>query len=160
MTKQFEGLLITENRLIDAIEVFFKKRGFILNKKAKNNERGIDLELFKDGTTLYIEAKGSVKNKYDTDHNINAMPRTSVRDNVRKQINKLMEREEDGNYIDNAYYIAAWPETPIYREQVNKKAKALSRLGYLHLWVQKDLSVKIEGPDSEKEKLINLCSEQ
>ncbi|MFL0361459.1 hypothetical protein ACH0BF_00385 [Pseudobacillus sp. 179-B 2D1 NHS] len=160
MTKSFEGLLVTENRLIDTIEEYFKKCGFILNKKAKDTERGIDLELFKDGATLYIEAKGSVKNKYDKDNSINAMPRTSVRDNVRRQINKLMEREEDENYIDDAFYIAAWPETPIYREQVNKKAKALSKLGYLHLWVQEDLSIKIEGPDSEKERLINLCLEQ
>ncbi|MEH7009222.1 hypothetical protein V7087_00125 [Neobacillus niacini] len=158
MTNPFEGLLITENKLIDAIEDYFKKCDFILKKKAKNNDRGIDLELFKNGTTLYIEAKGSVKNKYDIDNSIGAMPKTSVRDNVKSQINKLMEREDDKNFINDAFYIAAWPETPMYREQVFKKTKALSRLGYPHLWVQEDLSIKIEGPNSIK--LINLCSEQ
>ncbi|NMD71177.1 hypothetical protein HHO41_12790 [Bacillus sp. DNRA2] len=158
MTKPFEGLFITENKLIDAIEDYFNKYDFKLMKKAKNNERGIDLELSKNGATLYIEAKGSVKNKYDTDNSIGAMPKSSVRDNVKSQINKLMEREDDKKYKNNAFYIAAWPETPLYREQVNKKSKALSRLGYLHLWVQEDLSIKIEGPNSEK--LNNLCSVQ
>jgi len=157
MTKPFEGLIITENRLIDAIEEYFIYRGFILNKKAKNTERGIDLELIKNGDTLYIEAKGSIKNIYDIDSSIDAMQKSSIRDNVKSQINKLMERENDVKYIDDAFYIAAWPETPMYREQVNKKTKALFRLGYLHLWVQEDLSVKIEGPDSEEEKLISLC---
>lgn len=160
MTKSFEGLLITENRLIDVIEGYFKKYSFILGKKAKNNDRGIDLELFKNGATLYIKAKGSIQNKNDKDNNIDAMPKTSVRDNVKSQINKLMEREDDKNYINDAFYIAVWPETPIYREQIERKTKALSRLGYLHLWVQEDLSIKIEGPFSEKEKLINLCLEQ
>lgn len=159
MTKPFEGLLITENKLIDAIEAYFKIRGFISVKKAKNQDHGIDLELFKSGMTLYIEAKGSVRNKYDEDISVTAMPRTSVRDNVRKQINKLMEREEDKNYLDDALYIAAWPETPMYREQIKRKTKALSRLGYLHFWLQEDLSIKVEGPESSKEKLRQLCLE-
>ncbi|SOC15096.1 hypothetical protein SAMN05880501_10834 [Ureibacillus xyleni] len=142
-------LIITENKLIDALEEYFTEHGFSVITKAKNRAPGIDLALFKNGVTLYIEAKGSVRNEYDTDPTIKPFTRNSVRNYVRKQITKLMEREEKGDG-KNAFYIAAWPETPTYREEVNKKAKALSRLGYLHFWVQEDWSVKIEGPEADK----------
>lgn len=156
MTKSFEGLIITENRLIDGIGNYFERYGFSVIRKAINTERGIDLELFKNGVTLYIEAKGSVRNLADMDNSISAMKPKSVRSSVKNQIIKLMEREEHKDYKDDAFYLAAWPETPVYREQVNRKARALARLGYLHLWLQEDLSVEIEGPLPSKQELLQL----
>lgn len=159
MQKILEDFLITENSLIDAIERYFVKYGFLTKRKAKYTAQGIDLELIKNEVTLYIEAKGSVMNKYDSNKNIGPMSKRSIRNNVRNQITKLMEREEDKKYLDDALYIAAWPETPLYREQIDRKTKALNRLGYLHFWVQKDLSIKIEGPEDKRERLINLLED-
>ncbi|MEL3960912.1 hypothetical protein MKZ01_06515 [Lysinibacillus endophyticus] len=149
-------VIITENQLLDAIENYFTKHGFTLISMAKNNEKGIDMELLKNGVTLLIEAKGSIGNKYDTDPSIKPFARSLVREYVRKQITKLMEREEK-NGGNNTYFIAAWPETPLFRNEVNKKAKALAKLGYLHIWLQENMTVKIEGPGAEK--LIELLDE-
>jgi len=144
-----DPFVMNEDTVNVAVAEFLISKKFSSVEYLSGNKHGVDVIGKKNGTTIYIESKGSHANAHDIDIVFDS---NQIKTHTYMQISKLMEYANSFN--ENVLLVLANPDIPRIRSRVEKVRISLDKLGFIQFWVQEDMTVEVEGGHSQQE-LIN-----
>lgn len=133
--------MLTENDVVNAVCKKIKNEGYTIKKKCNTNQKGIDIVGEKDGSTIYIEAKGGTSSKPKTKRYGKPFNSNQVKDHVAKALLTTCETisNKSGENIDIAM---AFPDNEDHRNRIAKIQPVIEKLEIILFWVKEDKSVE------------------
>lgn len=152
-----DPFVMSEDTVNLAVAEFLISKGFTSVKYLKGTARGVDVIGEKNGTTIYVESKGSHANSHDAD---TIFDTGQIKTHAYMQVGKLMEYLNSDN--QDQILVLANPDIPRIRTRIEKIEKSLEMLGFIQIWIQEDLTVRMEYPENTQQLLVtlNLVQEQ
>jgi hypothetical protein len=134
-----DPFVMNENTVNKFVADYLIICGFEKVKPLLNKERGIDVSGRKDEYMVLVESKGSQGNDHERDK---VFDNNQLWDHLCKQIGKLMQYRKSYD-VNNCVFIAANPNIPRIKVQMDKLAQSLDELRIFRFWVDEDGSVSI-----------------
>ena len=138
--------MLTENTVIEATARALERQGAAVLSMCTTGERGVDIVArLSDGRLLHVEAKGQTSSKPETARFGKPFNASQWYDHVAKATYMMMaalaERSADAVAL-------AFPSCPLAERYVGKIEPVLTNLGICVIWVDADLTVRCNNPNS------------
>ncbi|QGM30150.1 hypothetical protein GI482_07070 [Bacillus sp. N3536] len=147
-----DPFIMNEDTVNIAIANFLITKGFVTDNPLKGKQRGIDVKAKKDCVEIFVESKGSQKNGLTTDE---VFDHGQIVNHIARQLHTLMKYASEHG-TENKIYVLANPDLLRIRSEYEKVEKMIRKMEFVAMWVKKDLSIKVEGPDN----LIDYLNKQ
>ncbi|WJW97225.1 hypothetical protein [Priestia aryabhattai] len=138
--------MLYESQIIESVCRYLESKGHVILQRLLTTERGDDIISEKNGTFLYIEAKGATSS--DTRSKRYGKPFTTaqVRDHVSVALFKCAEVLTRERGKENIKVGIALPDNENYRKCVSKIKKAIETLNIIVFWVSTNYKIIVETP--------------
>ncbi len=136
--------MMSEDFVVDAVEVFVVNAGWVVTSKAHAHQQGDDLVAISSTLRLRVEAKGSGSSKPGTRRFGQSFTGGQVKTHVAVAVLRAMSWYHEAN--QPTLMALALPRDDAHRLQIAKVKPALDRLRIGVFWVSKDGSVDVDAP--------------
>ncbi len=124
-----------------AVAEYLVSRGFQCEAPLVGRQHGVDVKARKGSLGVFVESKGSRKNGVEADI---VFDYAQIVTHLAKQIHTLMKYATE--HGSEQIYVLANPDIDRIRNEYEKVAQMVEKLGFVCMWVQEDRSIKVEGP--------------
>jgi len=145
-----DPFVMNQDTVSRAVAEHLNSKGFTSVDYILGTTHGVDVTGEKNGTTIYVESKGSHAKSHDAD---TVFDTGQLKTHAYMQVCKLMEYANSG--VQNKLLVLANPDIPRIRTRIGEIDKSLDALGFIQFWVQEDLTVKVEYPEN-LQRLVEL----
>ena len=111
-------------------------------RKASTTQRGVDLVADKDGTQLWIEAKGETSSRVESRRYGQPFNAGQIADHVAKAFFAAVSHSEQRVNGRKVRAGIALPDTPLNRRRIEMVEGSVARLGITVFWVAPNKSVR------------------
>jgi acyl CoA:acetate/3-ketoacid CoA transferase beta subunit len=146
-----DPFVMNEDTVNNAVATFLIQRGFINVKRLAGRQKGIDVQAIKGAWRVVVESKGSQANHHDPD---TVFDSGQLTDHLAMQILVLMRHKQKSQSRD--LLVAANPDIARIRTRLQTVEQVLNELGIIRFWIQENLSVKVEAPETLRQELKEL----
>lgn len=132
-----------ESDVISCVCEYLEKKGYCINQRLNENQRGDDIIADGDGSRCFIEAKGETSSKKGSSRYGRPFNSSQIGVHVAKAFYRAAQMQEENPYLCKVGI--ALPATSEHRRTVAKISKTLKLLRVEVFWVNADKSVLPEG---------------
>ncbi|GEN36598.1 hypothetical protein [Aneurinibacillus danicus] len=138
--KAKDPFMVNQEEVNQAVEAFLKNCGCTsIQRSQQKGDAHITAQ--KDGLKIFVESRG---NRAMTHTGDTVFDSAQLWTHLCEQVAQFMKRQQ--YFTGEALYIAANPDIPRIRTNIEKIDKALDRLGIIRAWVQEDRNVIVDVP--------------
>lgn len=126
---------LTEDEVVSILSNKLEIDGWKIVSQCFGQTKGYDIEAFKNGKTLIIEAKGARSNDYSPTKKRDFFDSGQIKSHFGRALIKIMsEIEKNPNNI----YAIAHPDDELIKKTIGKIIPQLENLNIKHYWVKRD----------------------
>ncbi|WP_376837175.1 hypothetical protein [Bhargavaea ullalensis] len=146
-----DRFLMDEDTVNVAVAEYLISRRFQCEAPLVGRQHGVDVKARKGSLEVFVESKGSRKNGAEADI---VFDHAQIVTHLAKQIHTLMKYATE--HGPRQIYVLANPDIDRIRNEYEKVAQMVEKLGFVCMWVQEDRSIKVEGPE-EMRGVLESC---
>ncbi|MBO0423090.1 hypothetical protein [Enterococcus plantarum] len=128
--------LLTENEVVEIMMNYLNSQGYTIERYATTTQTGIDIEAFKNGNKICIEAKGATSSMKDSARYGKPFNDNQVKNHIGKAVVaalKVLNQE-----CKDTISAIALPNNATHRKQIDQIQTPLKQLGVKVFLVSKD----------------------